>query len=434
MRRRLLWIAPLLLGAAFLLSAYGGGDEKYASGSPGGYTGSPGDGQNCHACHSGSVANVTGWITSNIPASGYTPGATYTITATATGSGRKGFEISPQTPAGNLVGTLASSSGNHLCNNSKAVTQSSGVNSNPAVWTFSWTAPAAGSGSVTFYGAFAVTSSATKLTTMVVDEATSTPLTATATATPSAICAGQASQLNVSATGGNPPYTYSWTSDPAGFSSSLQSPIVNPSVTTIYSVQVSDGTNSTNSSVTVTVTAAPTASAGMDTVYCKDVTSIPLKGTASGYASVEWTTSGDGTFSSTSALESNYYPGTSDRNEGAVNLTLTASPVTPCAVPASSVRHIIFDPCTGLSGKPVNPGIVIEPNPTTGILYFGFNGPAGTEVSLVVFNDHGQQVLSRNITFSGQKEILDLSGFAKGLYFIKARSEEKNSISKIILY
>jgi hypothetical protein len=517
MRKSVLWLAPLFLGAAFLLSAYGGGDDKYASGSPGGYSGSPGDGQNCHACHGGSVANVSGWITSNIPIAGYTPGTIYTITATATGSGRKGFEISPQTPSGSLVGTLTASSGNHLCNSSKAVTQSSGVNSNPAIWTFSWTAPAAGTGSVTFYGAFAVTSSATKLTTMVVNEASSIPLTATATATPSTIytgqtsqlsvvvaggtgsytyswvsnpagftsslqnpvvspavtttysvtvtsgtstanssvtvtvlptvpiiatataspasvCAGQTSQLNVSATGGIPPYTYFWTSNPAGFTSSLQDPIVTPAITTIYSVQVSDGINSTNSSVTVTVTPAPAATAGIDTTYCKDVASIPLHGTASGYASVAWTTSGNGTFSSTSSLESNYLPGTNDRNGGSVDLTLTASPVSPCAVPALSVRHIIFDPCTGLNGKPAMPEITVEPNPTTGILYIGCTGSAGSEVYVVIFNDHGQQVLSRNIRITGQKGILDLSGLAKGLYYVKALAEEKTFVSKVILY
>ncbi len=47
-----------------------------------GYTGSPGDSlKNCTACHGGIAFPVDGWITSNIPSSGYVPGTTYTITA-----------------------------------------------------------------------------------------------------------------------------------------------------------------------------------------------------------------------------------------------------------------------------------------------------------------------------------------------------------------
>jgi len=54
--------------------------------------------------------------------------------------------------------------------------------------------------------------------------------------------------------GNTPTYTYSWTSTPAGFTSSSQNPTVNPTVSTTYSVVVTSGTgcNST-SSVAVTI-------------------------------------------------------------------------------------------------------------------------------------------------------------------------------------
>src|SRR5689334_5092300 len=84
--------------------------ESHTSGAPASRTGSPGDGgATCKNCHAGpNPTTEAGLITSNIPPDGYTPGQTYTITATVTRSGHTkfGFEISPQNIAGTKLGTL----------------------------------------------------------------------------------------------------------------------------------------------------------------------------------------------------------------------------------------------------------------------------------------------------------------------------------------
>ncbi|MCX6267336.1 MAG: T9SS type A sorting domain-containing protein [Bacteroidetes bacterium] len=248
-------IASVILLAAItiLLSSFGGSENtRSPSGSPSGNTGSPGDGQNCTSCHGGSASAVTGWITSTIPASGYTPGSTYSITVTVTGSGNKGFQVSPQNVAGTLLGTLIAGTGSKLTGSGKYITQSSTSSTNPKIWTFQWIAPAAGTGVVTFYGAFTVSKPVTKLSTLVVNEAAA-PLTVTASATPSTINQGQSSQLHATPAGGSGTYTYSWTSNPAGFTSTQQNPNVTPTETTTYSVQVNDGTSNASASTTVTV-------------------------------------------------------------------------------------------------------------------------------------------------------------------------------------
>jgi len=136
---------------------------KSASGAAAGYTGSPHDANNCTACHNGPLATPqTGWITSNVPVSGYVPLTTYTITATATRAGhiKFGFEISPQNTSGTLLGTLISTtSATQLVGSNKYITHTSTGTSgtNSRTWTFNWTAPAQGTGSVTFYGAFNIT-------------------------------------------------------------------------------------------------------------------------------------------------------------------------------------------------------------------------------------------------------------------------------------
>ncbi len=133
-----------------------------ASGAPAAKTGSPGDGSTCKDCHSGSsVTAQTGWITSDIPSSGYVPGSTYTITATATVSNitKFGFEISPQNSSGTVLGTMmcTNSTETKLISTNKYITHKSAgttATNGSKTWSFSWTAPTKGSGDVTFYGAF----------------------------------------------------------------------------------------------------------------------------------------------------------------------------------------------------------------------------------------------------------------------------------------
>jgi hypothetical protein len=155
------------------------------TGAPASRTGSPFDAGNCTFCHTGSAAaTLPGIITSNIPASGYIPGATYTITATISVAGinKYGFEISPQNSTGAKKGTMIITSPTEmqLISSSKYMTHKAAgtaATSGTRTWSFNWTAPAAGSGDVTFYGAFVCangngsdTGDQVKLSTLLVSE------------------------------------------------------------------------------------------------------------------------------------------------------------------------------------------------------------------------------------------------------------------------
>nr|NQU93857.1 T9SS type A sorting domain-containing protein [Bacteroidota bacterium] len=83
------------------------------------------------------------------------------------------------------------------------------------------------------------------------------PLSLQALATPSDICTGESSQLEALAAGGLGAYTYEWTSDPAGFTSTLPDPMVYPEETTTYIVEVDDGENTISDQVTVNVMQMP---------------------------------------------------------------------------------------------------------------------------------------------------------------------------------
>ena len=163
-----------------------------SSGSPSAKTGSPGDGGNCTSCHSGSATTQAGLITSNIPGTGYIAGQTYTITGSITTNGitKFGFQISPQTTGGTLLGsmTVTNSTNTQLTNSGKYITHKSVGTSFPsgtATWSFDWTAPTTGTGDVTFYGAFNSTNNnnnffgdATTLSTLTVSENLTTGISA----------------------------------------------------------------------------------------------------------------------------------------------------------------------------------------------------------------------------------------------------------------
>ncbi|MFZ4798283.1 MAG: choice-of-anchor V domain-containing protein [Bacteroidia bacterium] len=167
MNKKLLIISALILPMVFINN----GINSSPTGTPGARTGSPGDGGGTcftSGCHSGSPTEAVGILSTNVPTEGYTPNTAYTVTVTLTGTGNKGFQVSPQSPTGALLGTLASGVGNWVIG--KFVTHSTPKNIATAIWTFQWTAPAKGTGDVNFYGAFAITRNTTKTQVLKVSE------------------------------------------------------------------------------------------------------------------------------------------------------------------------------------------------------------------------------------------------------------------------
>jgi len=82
-------------------------------------------------------------------------------------------------------------------------------------------------------------------------------LQATASASPNHICEGDSSQLMALPEGGSGNYTYSWTSDPVGFTSDDADPVVYPEETTTYLLEVSDDIISVNVEIVVEVDLLP---------------------------------------------------------------------------------------------------------------------------------------------------------------------------------
>jgi hypothetical protein len=143
-----------IISIPFILLLY-----SYHTGSPGGKTGSPLDNANCTQCHAGETNPIDNWITSDIPAEGFTPGETYVITLNAMDqiAVKFGFELTAE-DSESKVGTftLLDTERTQLKNTTNSVTHTAdGIDpiGHEIEWSFEWTAPETSPDEVTFYAA-----------------------------------------------------------------------------------------------------------------------------------------------------------------------------------------------------------------------------------------------------------------------------------------
>ena len=259
---------------------------------------------------------------------------------------------------------------------------------------------------------------------------------ASAFASPTQVCAGDSAQLNVLANCGAPGnYTYSWTSVPAGFSSTQQTPKVAPAVPTQYIVNVSDGNNTRIDTVLVDVMPQPVVSAGVDTTVCWYVTAFPVSGTAINVNSINWTSSGTGTFVNPTTFNTSYLPTLADKLAGSVNLHFTGTPTPPCTKDVTSTKHVIFDVCTGIADKTNAPALMIQPNPAHGTVSFVVSGINTGSCVLSVTSIDGK-ILSSDVLEATSAPVLktmDISGYARGIYFVQLKTGNKVVTEKMVV-
>ncbi len=98
------------------------------------------------------------------------------------------------------------------------------------------------------------------------------PLTANATASTTTICESETITLSANASGGTGSYSYIWTSSATTFTSTDENPELTPQATTIYTVEVDDGSTINTSNVSVTVKPIPQFTSTTDTTFCSGLT------------------------------------------------------------------------------------------------------------------------------------------------------------------
>jgi hypothetical protein len=148
MKKKIFFALPIIVGFIGFGSLQNA--HSWGGGAPTGYTSSSSDNKTCGTnggCHGGGSTAQKGWLTSTIPASGYVGGQTYSLTLTATGAQNKwGFSLMENSNLGTFTSTNETAvTGGYVTHKSTSTAGNGGKS-----WTFDWTAPAKGSGNVTF--------------------------------------------------------------------------------------------------------------------------------------------------------------------------------------------------------------------------------------------------------------------------------------------
>mgnify|MGYP002640005246 CR=1 FL=1 len=108
------------------------------------------------------------------------------------------------------------------------------------------------------------------------------PLGVSASAIPTVICEDEIVHLSAIPSGGSGNNTYSWTSNPPGFTSTIKEPSDFPNTTTTYYVEVFDGQLTSSAEVIVQVNPKPIGNAGIDKTITVGTNTILDGASASG--------------------------------------------------------------------------------------------------------------------------------------------------------
>lgn len=100
-------------------------------------------------------------------------------------------------------------------------------------------------------------------------------------------------------------------------------------------------TNSVVASMDLSVTKLPVVQAGNDQTICEDQ-NVNASATLLNAVEVLWSSTGDGTFSNPSQIETEYFPGSGDIETGEVEITATALALSPCSGVASDQFIVQF--------------------------------------------------------------------------------------------
>jgi hypothetical protein len=143
-----------------------------------------------------------------------------------------------------------------------------------------------------------------------------------------------------------------------------------------------------------------------------------LSGSASNYLALLWQSSGTGTFSNSTTLNTTYYPTYDDFISGFINFYLTATPVSPCTNQVSDGRHDIIVICDGINDNNALK-ISILPNPSDGRFVLKTKSETNSESVITIYDLTGKLIFNETIAKGFTSKQLDISLYPKGIYLLK---------------
>jgi hypothetical protein len=264
-------------------------------------------------------------------------------------------------------------------------------------------------------------------------------LLAQPSAEPNRVCSGQPVSLYPLASGGTQNYTFSWTSNPPGFTSTSEEPNVSPVVTTTYFVSVNDGYNTTTGQVSVTVDPLPQISLlPLNDPKIEIISPTEIGVCVFDSVMLDAGNPGSSYLWSNGSLEQAIKIQTSgisyDMQEFDVTVTNQA---TGCINNAEVIAYFTFTNCSyGIEENGIDNRLQVYPNPSSdGLLNISINGISG-EAVLDVYTSQGRVAYTERVTLhsgSVYKSSLNFQDLKSGIYYLKLTCNETVIMRKLII-
>jgi Secretion system C-terminal sorting domain/HYR domain/SprB repeat len=373
-----------------------------------GVTGAPGEtGCNASGCHTGVGAGSVS-LTSDIPLNGFVPGTTYNMTLTVSEMGKSlfGMGLEALNAAGTNGGTLAvtNASTKLLPKGARqnVVHQfNGGAVADTKAFTFSWTAPAAGSGDVSFYfagiaangdGSEGPEDNAYMGTKIFKQQVAALPITASATATNVSCFGGTNGSTTVTASGGST-YTYLWSNGQTGQTATNL-------VTGTYTVTVTSGMQTAIATASVAQPTAVVSTINTPTpLTCSVLLTTITAGASGGTAPYTYAWSNSATTASISTTMAGNYTVTITDSKGCISVQM-ASVVNNCSCPvlATAPANVTIVNSTCSATCTVTTGSIIAPTAcsTGSTIQYSVNGGAWSS-NLPTYSQTAQSIQTRCI-------------------------------------
>ncbi len=178
---------------------------------------------------------------------------------------------------------------------------------------------------------------------------------------------------------------------------------------------------------------APTADVGPDTSVLVNKM-FHRTATATHFNRVFWETDGDGIIVGDDELEVSYLRGEQDILNGSLNLWMTAYGYLEEMTAVDSLVLTIEQLPIGIAEPGKEPEVSVYPNPTNDKFNLNISGMDEAPMDLLITNSQGQQIFNYHIdSFNGEySNVIDMSYFTSGIYFLKISSSNFNKTVKLL--
>lgn len=242
------------------------------------------------------------------------------------------------------------------------------------------------------------------------------PLTASVIANSTSICEGSSTQLNALPGGGSGQYDYLWSPTTGLNSPYIPNPIATPNTTINYTVEISDGNDIANASITITVNPKPVTP--IITQNGNSLESDAISGN-------QWYDDNGAIAGDTNQV---FYPQASGNY-----YVIVTSPQGCESFPSNIINYVI----SGIEEIKESGIMDIYPNPVNDRLNIDFYLQSDSDLKISLLNTLGQEVflIENTEDHPSGKHSVSINGInlEPGVYFCRFETKDERSIRKVLL-